>query len=267
MTTVLACFSIFFLGGSTAAAHICPAYVRYMVKTGVPDTYAVLLAGQTTATLDVVLTLYAGDNSYEASIPGVTFARPEAVDPGLEQTWDAAPAYLRLPPGSATVDAVNLDVADPQTHTRTGCTSEISDMDVLQPPAAANDAFQASAKSDVAQAVATYKSDVSTAPAVLLSPGPRPNCKHRTRDAAVIVLAPASYPSSAQQLHHIGNVRVKIELDPAGKVVSTELYHSSGWPELDAAGIDAAARTTYSPEIFRCAAVASIYQFSVNFVP
>jgi|GEM_PF-1505315 len=55
------------------------------------------------------------------------------------------------------------------------------------------------------------------------------------------------YPESARKANIEGNVVVKVLVDIDGRVIDTEVLHSSGYKELDNAAMEAAARAIFEP--------------------
>jgi TonB family protein len=257
------------LSASEALAEPCPVYLRYLVKTAAPHTYAVGFASYANSSAEIALMLYGGDDVYVAHVPGVAFTRPlTTLMSGFHSEWLSDAAYVRLPADAAPLEFAKLDIQSPETHSLTGCTSEIRDVAWLGPPAKApNDAFAAEYAKDIAQAEAGYSLDSPAAEATVLPREPKLVCAHPLVDAKTLHVFQPAYPEIARREAHIGFVQVAVELDASGNVASTRVYRSSGWDELDAATRDAAARTTYSPEIFRCQPIASQYIFRSDFVP
>ncbi len=62
-------------------------------------------------------------------------------------------------------------------------------------------------------------------------------------------------------------VLVTVTIDATGKVVSTQVARSSGIPTLDAAAVEAATKSTYSPKVVDCKTVDGSYSFAAQFNP
>lgn len=106
-------------------------------------------------------------------------------------------------------------------------------------------------------------------PAIALS-NPRPldpiACARRYVAPMTVHAAEPLVPAMAAQQNIGGNVRVSVMLDDRGHPTSATIF-SSPSVLLNSASISSALQSTYTPEIFRCIAVPSVYVFSVEFIP
>ncbi|MFZ0033087.1 MAG: M56 family metallopeptidase [Candidatus Cybelea sp.] len=74
-------------------------------------------------------------------------------------------------------------------------------------------------------------------------------------------------PVMPHGLHVSGKVEVAVTIDPTGQAVAAKFIHSSGYPAMDRAVVDAALKSTYSPKIVNCAPVQGAYLFRADFAP
>jgi TonB family protein len=105
----------------------------------------------------------------------------------------------------------------------------------------------------------------ASATATLRGVEPEMTCAQPYRWAATIAKAEADYPEIALMQGATGTAIVLVALDAQGSIVAIRLYGSSGSTALDDATKRAAAKTTYTAEVFRCEAVAGDYLFVVDF--
>jgi len=102
-------------------------------------------------------------------------------------------------------------------------------------------------------------------------PGPRfstlppPTCATPYRDATVTNAQMPDYPAIARRLGNTGTVVVIVGLSTAGAVSSASVLVSSGSPYLDAAALEAARKSRYAPQIFRCEPISGHYLFRADF--
>lgn len=90
------------------------------------------------------------------------------------------------------------------------------------------------------------------------------NCALRYAPATTLIASAPVVPQIAQQLGISGVVQVLISIDEFGKPTRA-VIQSSPSAVLNAASIDAAMRSTFRPEIFRCHTVPGEYIFSVSY--
>lgn len=90
-------------------------------------------------------------------------------------------------------------------------------------------------------------------------------CGTPNADAQIRTAASPEMPHSAGTLK--GSVNVLVTIAPNGKVSSATVQHSSGNPQVDAAVVNAAKASTYSPARKNCAAVVGQYLFHAEFQP
>lgn len=104
--------------------------------------------------------------------------------------------------------------------------------------------------------------------ALATSPAATPTPGRCNQDAAATNAVEPEFPQAlVGKLSGRVVVMVTVNIDAAGKVASTHVARSSGIPRLDAAVVEAAARSTYSAKIVDCKAVAGSYTFATQFNP
>lgn len=102
--------------------------------------------------------------------------------------------------------------------------------------------------------------DAVTAGAPALSP----NCYS---DAKVKTAAQPDIPESAFQAHHSMSASSLVTVGTDGRATNAKIVSSSGNAAVDRATIDAAMRSTYSPELKNCKRVVGPYLFHVEVGP
>lgn len=87
------------------------------------------------------------------------------------------------------------------------------------------------------------------------------------RDPAVTKLADPDVPKAYyQQLSGTRIATVAVTLDARGEVTDARIYQSTGDSTLDAAAVDAARRSTYSPGASNCAPAGGTFAVQFSFV-
>jgi TonB family protein len=74
-------------------------------------------------------------------------------------------------------------------------------------------------------------------------------------------------PVMPHGLHASGKIEVAVTIAPNGHAIAAKLLHSSGYPVMDRAVIEAALKSTYSPKIVNCVPVQGNYLFRADFAP
>jgi TonB family protein len=74
-------------------------------------------------------------------------------------------------------------------------------------------------------------------------------------------------PVMPHGLHVSGKTVVDVTIDPNGHAIAAKLLHSSGYPAMDQAVVEAALKSTYSPKVVNCAPVQGAYLFRADFAP
>jgi len=92
-----------------------------------------------------------------------------------------------------------------------------------------------------------------------------PTCADPFKVASAVKPVMPQYPAIASQLHQSGTALVRVDVAGDGTVANTSIFESSGYKSLDAAAVEAAAASSYSPAIFRCNPIASSYIFTAQF--
>jgi len=97
------------------------------------------------------------------------------------------------------------------------------------------------------------------------SPTPKPGCSAPYVEASTINKYAPEMPAMARDQGLSGSAQVEVNLSAAGQVLGAKIFVSAGSSLLDAAAIDAAKRTSYSPKIVDCNRVPGAYLFRVDF--
>lgn len=258
------------LCGAAASAEPCPVELRYAAETSSPGTFAVGFRALLDGVAELRLTLYATDGTtYEAELPKITLARPAVSDDVVLKMWVSDPSYVRLPPQAAPLEAATLDVIDPDTHGAVICSGNHSRWLNVDPrksgPNRTPPRVDAERISDLTRALQAFSPASSIVAANPLPTVGKPDCAKPYIDAKAKEIWQAGYPARARVMGDTGATAVMVDLDETGKLNGTVLYERSGSSDLDEAARGAAERTTYAPEIFRCAPVSGLYLFRVDF--
>jgi protein TonB len=80
-----------------------------------------------------------------------------------------------------------------------------------------------------------------------------------------VVASTPEYPASLKARGIEGDVSLRVEIDPAGRVTDVAVVTSSGRPEFDRAATEAAARSVYVPAKLNGVGVAHAIEFAVRF--
>jgi TonB family protein len=91
-------------------------------------------------------------------------------------------------------------------------------------------------------------------------------CARRYAPPVTLHAAEPMTPQAAMEHGIGGDVSVAVTLDDRGRPKSAAILHSPS-PFLNEASIAAAMRSDFSPEIFRCITVPSVYVFVVEYMP
>jgi TonB family protein len=99
------------------------------------------------------------------------------------------------------------------------------------------------------------------------APFPAPTCAHPFAVATVTYASQPLYPSVLKNEGFVGRAvsQIAVALDTNGKLVDAWVFASSGYPQFDAAAMDAARRSKYSAPISYCYAVKGTYLFRADF--
>ena len=104
------------------------------------------------------------------------------------------------------------------------------------------------------------QSSFASAPgAVLAAACAKPNVEATVTDPVA--------PVTPHGLHVSGNTVVDVTIDPNGHAIAAKILHSSGYPAMDQAVVEAARKSAYSPKIVNCAPAQGAYLFRADFAP
>ena len=84
-------------------------------------------------------------------------------------------------------------------------------------------------------------------------------------DPSVDAADPPAFPPAAVRAGAFGSVAVRVELDQTGKVTGATALGTSGNPDLDAAAVTSARKSTYHPARFACEPLRSSYTVNFDF--
>jgi TonB family protein len=110
--------------------------------------------------------------------------------------------------------------------------------------------------------------DVERPATVVADPQPLEpiSCARRYAAPTTLHAAEPMTPRAAMEHGISGTVSVAVTLDDRGRPTSAAIVHSPS-PFVNEASIAAAMRSDFSPEIFRCITVPSVYVFVVDYIP
>jgi TonB family protein len=239
------------VAAARASAATCP-YAR-LAPAADGTSYVMQVFDLQTYAGAVDVTLYAGDDAYDAHIPAIAVQTRDQDDYRSETIRLARPAKTVFEAATFTFSASTATSASPSPPTG-DCTYHLI-VDQKNP--------------DPVLSAALGEPHPGLAPLPLLkvigSTGALA-CEHRYRYARIDGHAVApQYPLVAQEGGQTGRVFVRVALNADGSVANVSLYKSSGFTALDQAAMNAAAQTKYLPEVFRCEPIAGAYLFSASF--
>jgi TonB family protein len=225
--------------------------------TAMPDagTYAAVIGSTQPGPVDATATLYTSSQSFSLVLTSVALVdRRNSIGEPLFRT---EPVFFKI----ATTEPIRGgDVSLSKGGERLECLKGR----YVQRVAGAYEAPDATRREhDI------WKQYVKENPTVLpttLRPAERePTCETEYRDATLVTPALPEYPEAARREGAVGTVEVLVALGPEGREAWHAVYRSSGNESLDRAGENAAARSTYAPEIFRCVPVSGGYIYRADF--
>ncbi|MBC5810942.1 MAG: TonB family protein [Candidatus Eremiobacteraeota bacterium] len=209
--------------------------------------------------------LFSDTNDYYVNVARVRFETPSTEGASAAHgSLRSEPLFVSLPRPddilAATVEPLEPDARSPL------CRKQYHYTDSYQ--ARLNTRFKPAARE---RAMATSLSDTFnggvTALAALATIGtsdPK-TCAVPYAPARTIATAQANYPALAIVQGATGTVVTRVDLDDRGAIVGATVTRSSGNFQLDTEGKRASTNSRYSPETFRCQAIAGSYLFVVEF--
>ncbi len=103
---------------------------------------------------------------------------------------------------------------------------------------------------------------IALSPAQVAVISSRPGC---TASAGINGTPYFEMPTIAQEMGLSGIAQVKIDLSSSGNLAASQLFSSSGSRWLDAAALQSARMTRFTPETSNCVHVAGSYLYQVEF--
>ncbi len=197
----------------------------------------------------LLLTLFAGDDAYEAKIADASFTKKGTGIVPVDVTWATA-VQVTLPPGvpdaqGFMVRAVGAD-GEP-----VACSGGRSGIPVRIEPVKAKPAPPANPSLSVVATPSHHE--------------PAAVCDHPYLDAKIVKAVEPEVSEAAMQAGAAGTVVSLVELREDGTPLSNQLLHPSGHDILDRSATRAALASTYAPQIFRCIPVAGAYTYVAGF--
>jgi TonB family protein len=192
------------------------------------------------------MTIYTSTSTYAANVP-------IAVElPGHDVGFRSLP-FIVVNPSSEPFTAAEFTFAG--SHVVGGCAQRFRMTDLIQ--------------RDLDIRAAYAELDPSRPPTQLLKvigEGTTVTCKDPYASARFDgpPVAP-DYPAMARALGQTGTTLVKVSLTDTGAVDAVAIYRSSGSDALDRSALNAAQRSHYKPQLFRCDPVAGAYLYTANF--
>jgi len=241
-----------------AAMPSCPKYDIVAIWPRSLATWLLIGSDQTTA-IPVTIELTTEKEIAIYSVPAIAFAKPPGEAPGGLRS---APIALVAPLGnvlSASVQPI-ITAATCAASTRIVRLAGASGVYRLAQRSDEDIAFE---KTVVIEAQGP---DKSVAVTTRRDAAPF-DCKVPHRDALATHLIEPEYPGHARGLGQGGTAVIKVSLSATGAVRSVSMYKSSGFEELDQAGLAAAAAATYTPEVVNCFTVDGTYLWRAEWTP
>jgi TonB family protein len=236
-----------------------------------PLTYGVVLNSDERGPVKVHLELFSDVNDFAVNIDAVAFepapvAQPSPA-PDVTTTLRSAPYFVRLPKADDLI-AARAELLDAAGAPLTSCARQYAFTDFWRSQANPNFTLSDDAKALRQSLRHTLLGGAPTLTAIetiARTPQGSGPCPVRYAQAAVLKPENPIYPGVARARGASGVTIIAVSLDPSGAVTDARVYKSSGSPDLDVAAGDAARRSIYRAEIFRCVPVSSIYLFRADF--
>jgi TonB family protein len=236
-----------------------------------PLTYGVVLNSDERGPVKIRLELFSDANDFGVNIDAVAFepapvAQPTPA-PDVTTSLRSAPYFVRLPKADDLIAAraQRLDAAGAPVAS---CAPQYVFTDFWRSQASPNFTLGDDAKAlrqslrhtllGGAPALAAIETTART-------PQGSGSCPVRYAQAIVVKPENPVYPGTARSRGAAGIAIIAVSLDPNGTVTETRVYKSSGSPDLDTAASDAARRSIYRAEVFRCVPVSGTYMFRAEF--
>jgi len=239
----------------------CPIAAAALIPTSDKTIWALLLTSARATVANVRLNLYAPNALYGAEAIHVNFTRKVNRGEAFSDTlrpFQADPIFIRFP------DATAIDAASAETPASVSATCVPEYRSPHLAPRGWRDSENSATESQAAIA-GQLTTQTPTVEAQLLSTLPAATCTVPYHDATVTYAQNPDYPAIAVEHGSTGTVVIIVGLSETGAVSNARIVVTSGSPYLDSAALDAAKKSRYSPQIFRCKAIGSYYEFRVNF--
>ena len=205
-----------------------------------------------------VVAVYGSRHAYEFAVDDDAIDRPT----GNKYTPYRSAPILVENPDSGPLRAYSIDVrivGAPKCEPERSSIPDVAS--VVRPPYPRSPEEVATLHDIVAETAALT---------TVVNPTPRtdlavPQCDEPFAEARTLRVQTPKYPIIAINQSAIGSATVKVTLSDSGSVTDATIYKGSGWPALDAAAIEAARNSTYSPEVIFCKPYAGSYIFRADF--
>lgn len=223
-----------------------------------PTTYGLILNSGETGPVAVHVEFFSDADDFALHIDDVTFDA---------STLRSTPYFIRLPKAADLV-AARAQQLDESGNPITSCAPQYTFTDFWQsqltPGMPLTD--EARARRQMLRHAFLAGAPTLTALETIARTSQRgASCPERYRMARTIRPQVPNYPALARARGARGVSYVAVTLDATGAVTEAHVYQSSRSKELDDAALDAARRSGYAPEVFRCEPVSGRYLFRVDF--
>jgi len=253
---------------SLPSPPVCAAHVEAVVSVD-KRTYGVVIAADAPIG-NIHITLYSATANYDVGVQNPHLEPIASPAPGSPMhpavTLESAPLFIALPKPDDIIAArmqpdrespKNAPCFAPYYYTEFYERAE-SPKYVITPK------FQAFKANLIKAYGATRSTDLLEATSVQIGSAGN-SCSRPMASAGAWNSIEPKYPEGARLASITSNVDVFVWLDASGKVEASGIYKSSGDKLLDQAGLEAAAESTYVPEIFHCRAIPGIFLFRAEF--
>jgi TonB family protein len=256
---VFACAAALLASPAEAAVRqTCPGTLLLESTNG--KFYVVAFGATANVASSFDLTLYSKTAVYSLTVPSVSIATRVTV---AGATFRSAPVVVRNPDPTPLLGATvqsTLIVADGR------CPAESFVIPSVETLTAADrhvDPQTAALEDQVASEVGlAAKAPLDPTP---VTGAPPLTCDVPFADPSVDAADPPAFPPAAVRAGAFGSVAVRVELDQTGKVTGATALGTSGNPDLDAAAVTSARKSTYHPARFACEPLRSSYTVNFDF--
>jgi TonB family protein len=236
-----------------------------------PTTYGLILGSGESGPAAVHVEFFSDTDDFALHIDGVKFDAPPDAQPspatGVARTLRSAPYFIHLPKAADLV-AARAQQLDDSGSPFTFCAPQYTFTDYWQSQLTPGMPLSDEARTlrqTLRHAFLAGAPTLAALETIARTSQRGASCPERYRMARTTRPVVPNYPALARTRGVRGVSYVAVTLDATGAVTEAHVYQSSRSKELDDAALDAARRSGYAPEVFRCEPVSGTYLFRAEF--